>query len=150
MSDPTPPATERTSPTLAVSENTGLPANIAAALSCIFTLVGGVVFLVLERKDRFVRFYSMQSIILGTVALLVWISVEVVDFIFRHIPLIGGLVTEAFQTPLAHVNILSRGRNTPNMALRDARHDPRLAPYFAGTTSATRALPCRMARSISA
>ena len=92
MSDPTPPATERTSPTLAVSENTGLPANIAAALSCIFTLVGGVVFLVLERKDRFVRFYSMQSIILGTVALLVWISVEVVDFIFRHIPLIGGLL----------------------------------------------------------
>lgn len=92
MSDPTPPATERTSPTLAVSESTGLPANIAAALSCIFTLVGGVVFLVLERKDRFVRFYSMQSIILGTVALLVWISVEVVDFIFRHIPLIGGLL----------------------------------------------------------
>ncbi|MGV3532421.1 MAG: DUF4870 domain-containing protein [Chthoniobacteraceae bacterium] len=92
MSDPTPPATERTSPMLAVSESTGLPANIAAALSCIFTLVGGVVFLVLERKDRFVRFYSMQSIILGTVALLVWISVEVVDFIFRHIPLIGGLL----------------------------------------------------------
>jgi uncharacterized membrane protein len=92
MSDPTPPATDRTPPTLAVSESTGLPANIAAALSCIFTLVGGVVFLVLERKDRFVRFYSMQSIILGTVALLVWISVEVVDFIFRHIPLIGGLL----------------------------------------------------------
>ena len=92
MSDSTPPATERTTPTLTVSESTGLPANIAAALSCIFTLVGGVVFLVLERKDRFVRFYSMQSIILGTVALLVWISVEVVDFIFRNIPLIGGLL----------------------------------------------------------
>lgn len=92
MTDPTPPATDRPAPTLAVSESTGLPSNIAAALSCIFTLVGGVVFLVLERKDRFVRFYSMQSIILGTVALLVWISVEVVDFIFRHIPLIGGLL----------------------------------------------------------
>lgn len=75
-----------------MSESTGLPANVAAALSCIFTLVGGVVFLVLERKDRFVRFYSMQSIILGSVALLVWISVEVVDFIFRHIPIIGRLL----------------------------------------------------------
>ncbi len=48
----------------------------------------------------------------------------------NDIPLIGGLVTEAFQTPLAHVNVLSRGRGTPNMALHDARHDPRLLPYF--------------------
>lgn len=92
MADPIPPATESSSPAIPVSESTGLPANVAAALSCIFTLVGGVVFLVLERKDKFVRFYSMQSIILGAVALLVWISVEVVDFIFRHIPIIGKLL----------------------------------------------------------
>jgi hypothetical protein len=36
------------------------------------------------------------------------------------------LITEAFQTPLAHVSVLSRARNTPNMALRDARNDPRV------------------------
>jgi hypothetical protein len=46
------------------------------------------------------------------------------------IPLLAGLVTEAFQTPLAHVNVLSRGRGTPNMALKDARHDSRLAPLL--------------------
>jgi hypothetical protein len=57
-------------------------------------------------------------------------DIVVTDEVPNDIPLIGGLVTEAFQTPLAHVNILSRGRNTPNMALRDARHDPRLEPYF--------------------
>jgi hypothetical protein len=57
-------------------------------------------------------------------------DIVVTDQVPNDIPLIGGLVTEAFQTPLAHVNILSRGRGTPNMALRDARNDPRLAPYF--------------------
>jgi len=48
----------------------------------------------------------------------------------NDIALTGGLITEAFQTPLAHVNLLSRNRNTPNMALRDARQDPRVAPFI--------------------
>jgi hypothetical protein len=47
-----------------------------------------------------------------------------------NIPLIAGLITEAFQTPLAHVNVLSRGRGTPNMALKNARNDARLRPLL--------------------
>ncbi|HEY3495469.1 MAG TPA: PEP/pyruvate-binding domain-containing protein, partial [Polyangiaceae bacterium] len=57
-------------------------------------------------------------------------DIVVTDEVPNDIPLIGGLVTEAFQTPLAHVNVLSRGRGTPNMALRSARDDARLEPYF--------------------
>jgi hypothetical protein len=38
----------------------------------------------------------------------------------NDINFVGGLITEAFQTPLAHVNILSQSRNTPNMALPNA------------------------------
>jgi hypothetical protein len=57
-------------------------------------------------------------------------DIVVTNEVPNDIPLIGGLVTEAFQTPLAHVNVLSRGRNTPNMALVDARKDPRLKPFF--------------------
>jgi hypothetical protein len=56
--------------------------------------------------------------------------IVVTDRVPNDIPLVGGLVTEAFQTPLAHVNLLSRNRGTPNMALRDARNDPRLAPHL--------------------
>jgi hypothetical protein len=56
--------------------------------------------------------------------------IVVTDQVPNDIPLTGGLITEAFQTPLAHVNLLSRNRNTPNMALPDARNDPRLAPLF--------------------
>ncbi len=42
------------------------------------------------------------------------------------IPVVAGLITEAFQTPLSHVNVLSRGRGTPNMALENARADARV------------------------
>lgn len=47
-----------------------------------------------------------------------------------NIPLIAGLITEAFQTPLAHVNVLSRGRGTPNMGLKDARENALLKPLM--------------------
>ena len=52
------------------------------------------------------------------------------DDVPNDIPLVGGLITEALQTPLAHVNILSKNRGTPNMALRDARNDEDLEPLL--------------------
>jgi hypothetical protein len=57
-------------------------------------------------------------------------DIVITDQVPNDIPLLAGLITESFQTPLAHVNILSRGRGTPNMALRDARSDPAVAPYL--------------------
>jgi hypothetical protein len=57
-------------------------------------------------------------------------TIVVVDEVPNDLPLVGGLVTEAFQTPLSHVGILSKNRGTPNMALVDARHDARLAPFL--------------------
>ncbi|MBI3180208.1 MAG: lamin tail domain-containing protein, partial [Deltaproteobacteria bacterium] len=60
--------------------------------------------------------------------------IVVTDQVPNDIPLVGGLITEAFQTPLAHVNVLSRNRGTPNLAVKDARNDPRVAPYLACTT----------------
>lgn len=57
-------------------------------------------------------------------------DIVITDRVPNDIPLLAGLITESFQTPLAHVNVLSRGRGTPNMALRDAREDPAVAPYL--------------------
>lgn len=56
--------------------------------------------------------------------------IVVTDDVPNDIPLVGGLITEAFQTPLSHVNVLSQNRGTPNMALRQARDDERIAPYL--------------------
>jgi len=65
--NPAPPSPPNSLPAPAAatsSRYTGLPSNVAAALACI-PLFGGLVFYILEKEDRFVRFYAMQSIIFG-------------------------------------------------------------------------------------
>jgi hypothetical protein len=50
----------------------------------------------------------------------------VLDRVPNDISMVAGIITAEFQTPLAHVNILSRNRGTPNMGLRHAFDDPAL------------------------
>ena len=57
-------------------------------------------------------------------------TIVVTDAVPNDIPLVAGLITEAFQSPLAHVNVLSQNRGTPNLAVRDARRDPSIAPLL--------------------
>ena len=74
------PATRATS--------TGLPSNVAAALAC-FPLIGGIIFYILEQRDNFVRFYAMQSIILGVVWILFEIVWTICSKILTPIPALG-------------------------------------------------------------
>jgi len=48
----------------------------------------------------------------------------------NDLPVVGGTITEEFQTPLAHVNLAARTRGTPNMALLEASQDPRIEPFL--------------------
>jgi uncharacterized membrane protein len=75
----------------AAAADSGVPPNVAACLACI-PLVGGIAFLVLEKNNKFVRFYAMQSVIFGGGALLLSIAVGIVIQIFVHIPLLGWLI----------------------------------------------------------
>lgn len=43
--------------------STGLPEHIAGALCYFFPFIGGVVFLALEKRSRFVMFHALQSLI---------------------------------------------------------------------------------------
>ena len=61
---PPPPVTPASPAPGANHSSTGLPSNIAAALACI-PLIGGIIFYILEKQDGFVRYYAMQSIVLG-------------------------------------------------------------------------------------
>src|SRR5881394_4587666 len=86
MPDEPPPPPPSDSP-----KSTGLPSNIAAALACI-PLVGGIVFFILEKRDPFVRFYSMQSIVFGLAWFLFNVVSAIVHAIFSAIPGIGGIL----------------------------------------------------------
>jgi hypothetical protein len=43
-----------------------------------------------------------------------------------NLPLVGGTITDGFQTPLSHVNVAAKARGTPNLALPGALSDPAL------------------------
>jgi uncharacterized membrane protein len=84
---PPPSPTSGSAPEVNAS-TTGLPSNVAAAIACI-PLVGGIIFFILEKRDGFVRFYAMQSIIFGGAWLLFNIVYAIVHVIFASVPAIG-------------------------------------------------------------
>ncbi len=47
-------------------------------------------------------------------------EIVVMDSAPNDISVVQGIITEEFQTPLSHVNVLSQNRGTPNMGLRGA------------------------------
>ncbi|WP_395835342.1 PEP/pyruvate-binding domain-containing protein [Archangium violaceum] len=53
-------------------------------------------------------------------------DIVVLDRLPNDISAVVGIITEEFQTPLSHVNVLSQNRKTPNMGLRQAMSHPQL------------------------
>ena len=58
-------------PVQTAKSSTGLDENIAALLSYIFGWVGGLVFFLIEKDSRLVRFHAMQSILLSVAAMVI-------------------------------------------------------------------------------
>lgn len=53
-------------------------------------------------------------------------DIAVLDAVPIDISITAGIITSEFQTPLAHINVLSVNRGTPNMGLQGAHDDPML------------------------
>jgi uncharacterized membrane protein len=62
--------------------STGLDANLAAMLCYAVGWVTGLIFFVIEKDSRFVKFHAMQSLV-------VWIAVSVLWYFVLMIPIIG-------------------------------------------------------------
>ena len=65
--------------------STGLDENVAGFLCYLLGFITGIVFLVVEKKSRFVRFHAMQSTI-------TFLGLFVICIILGWIPIIGLLV----------------------------------------------------------
>jgi len=63
--------------------STGLDENVAGLLCYVLGWITGIVFLLIEPKNKFVRFHAMQSIIVFGV-------LSVASAILTWIPIIGG------------------------------------------------------------
>ena len=62
-----PPVQTTPSPMQTGKSSTGLDENVAALLSYVFNWVSGLVFFLIEKNSRLVRFHAMQSLILSIV-----------------------------------------------------------------------------------
>lgn len=83
-------------PVQTTKSSTGLDENIAALLSYIFGWVSGLIFFLMEKDSRLVRFHAMQSILLNVLVIIlffvVWIATVILVIIGAAIgDVIGGL-----------------------------------------------------------
>lgn len=58
-----------------------LPTNVAGTLSYVLSFASGVVFLLLEPHERFVRFHAFQSILLGAVVVILQIGIWILGLV---------------------------------------------------------------------
>ena len=79
--------------------------------------------LVLSTGVGRLRFETIASIDEAAIS---YTDIVVVDSAPNDIPVVQGLISQDFQTPLSHVNVLSANRKTPNMGLRGAMTNPTL------------------------
>jgi len=71
--------------------STGIPANVAALLSYLGGFVTGIVFLVIEKENKFVRFHAMQSTITSGALFVLQIVLGYIPFLVMLSPLVGLL-----------------------------------------------------------
>ena len=66
--------------------STGLEANVAGLLCYVLGWISGLVFILIEKKNKFVRFHAMQSII-------VFGAITLANIILGWIPFIGAVLS---------------------------------------------------------
>jgi uncharacterized membrane protein len=76
--------------------STGLDANIAAAVSYLVGFVTGIIFLLVEKENKFVRFHAMQSTLL-------FIGIVAIDILLQIVPILGALVVVFVVIPVSAI-----------------------------------------------
>jgi uncharacterized membrane protein len=77
-------------PVQTTKSSTGLEANIAALLAYVLGWIGGLVFFLIEKESRFVKFHAMQSILLNVGAFILFIALWVLTVFLMVIGSFAG------------------------------------------------------------
>lgn len=71
---------------------TGLAPNVASLLCYVCTIITGIIFLVIEKEDKEVKFHAWQAIFLGGAAIALSIVINVLGFVFASIAGFLGMI----------------------------------------------------------
>lgn len=86
--------------------STGLPPNVAGALAYVLGPITGILFYVLEKDNRFIRFHAAQSIAVSLVLIIVSIVLGILGTVLSFIPLLGWLVAMLLSFGLSVVSLV--------------------------------------------
>lgn len=74
------------------TSSSGIEPNLAAALSYVLSIITGVIFFVIEKENKYVRFHAMQSILFGAAWIVLWIVLGIVSLGLIFVPIIGWII----------------------------------------------------------
>jgi uncharacterized membrane protein len=106
MQNPPPVQVSSQPPVQAGKSSTGLDENIAALLSYVFGWVSGLIFFLIEKDSRLVRFHAMQSLLFNVLVAVVGIGLWIVLFV---VFMIVSQVSGALATILSLLSLLIWG-----------------------------------------
>ena len=72
---------------------TGLEPRVAASLCYVLTWLTGLIFLLVEKDDEYVRFHAMQAIAFGVASVILWVVCLVFTSLVDNAPAIGGILS---------------------------------------------------------
>jgi uncharacterized membrane protein len=73
--------------------STGLDPRLSSLLAYLFWIVGGILFLAVEKQHQLVRFHAAQSVVLAIAEIAVWVVLFVLSLILGAIPVIGWIIS---------------------------------------------------------
>jgi uncharacterized membrane protein len=84
-----------------VPQSSGLAPNVAGALAYVLAPLTGILFLVIEKHNPFVRFHAAQSTVFGIAWIVLWVVVSIIGTVLSMIPILGWLVSFGLWLALA-------------------------------------------------
>jgi len=89
-------------PVQTTKSSTGLDENVAALLSYVFGWISGLIFFLIEKDSRLVRFHAMQSllfnVLVAIVAIVLWVVMFVLLLVSTQLPGIVGTLLSLLVT----------------------------------------------------
>lgn len=74
------------------ASSTGLDPNLAAGLAVLFAPISSLVFYLIEKNSRYVRFHAAQSLVFGGALFVAWIVLSIASFVLALIPILGAII----------------------------------------------------------
>ena len=78
----------------------GMEANIAALLSYFLGFITGILFYVLEKENKFVRFHAMQSMLVFGSLLVISLVLQILAFMLWLLLMVKSYQGEYFKLPI--------------------------------------------------